>query len=344
MANHAVTAVDIAENIFEVAVSVQPGRVKVRDRLRRQTFLALFANKPRMTVVLEACGSSHYWARQRQVLGHEVVLLPPGLVAPYRKRNKTDRTDAKALLEAYRDEDIHPVPVKSVYHQTLTSLHRARSKWVHARTATTNTVRGLLRELGVSIPVGAKNVVPATHGYIGDAESDCPDVLRPVLLGMCEEIRALEKSIRRTERQLEVLAREIPVVARLRTIPGIGLITATALVAFVGDAHRFKSARHFASYLGLTPKENSTGGKRRLGQISKQGNSYLRHLLIHGARSMMRAATTKADPDRLRSWALQKAQSRGPHKGAAAVANKLARTAWAVWARATEYRPQPAEA
>ena len=131
MANHAVTAVDIAKNIFEVAVSVQPGRVKVRERLRRQTFLAYFVNKPRMTVVLEACGSSHYWARQLQSLGHEVVLLPPGLVAPYRKRNKTDRTDAKALLEAYRDEDIHPVPIKSVYHQTLTSLHRARSKWVH---------------------------------------------------------------------------------------------------------------------------------------------------------------------------------------------------------------------
>jgi len=344
MANHAVTAVDIAKSVFEVAVSIQPGRVKERERLPRKSFLRFFATRPQTTVVMEACGSAHYWARELERLGHQVVLLPPSLVAPYRKRNKTDRADAKALLEAYRDEDIHPVPIKSVYQQTLTSLHRARSKWMQARTATINTVRGLLRELGEFIPVGARNVVPSTHAYIGDAESDCPDALRAVLLNMCEEIRALEASIRRTEGQLEALAKEIPVVAQLRTIPGIGLITATALVAFVGDAQRFKNGRRFASYLGLTPKENSSGGKRRLGRISKQGNPYLRHLLIHCARSMMRAAGTKTELDRLRSWALEKAASRGPHKGAAAVANKLARTAWAIWAKNTTYCPQPAAA
>ena len=344
MANHAVTAVDIAKNIFEVAVSIQAGRVKERKRLPRSSFLAFFATRPRTTVLLEACGSSHYWARRLDGLGHQVVLLPPSLVRPYRKRNKTDRADAKALLEAYRDEEIHPVPVKSIYQQTLTSLHRARSKWMQGRTATINTIRGLLRELGVFIPVGAKKVVPLTHSYIGDPGSGCPSALRLVLANMCEEIGAYEKSIRDTELQLECLAKEIPVVAQLRTIPGIGLLTATALVAFVGDARRFKNARRFASYLGLTPKENSSGGKRRLGRISKQGNSYLRHLLIHGARSMMRAATMKKQLDRLRCWALEKAASRGPHKGAAAVANKLARTAWAVWTKNTEYRSQPVAA
>jgi transposase len=269
MANHAVTAVDIAKNIFEVAVSIQPGRAKERKRLPRKSFLCLFATRPQATVVMEACGSAHYWAREIEKLGHQVVLLPPSLVAPYRKRNKTDRADAKALLEAFRDEDIHPVPIKSVYQQTLTSLHRARSKWMQARTATINTVRGLLRELGEFIP---------------------------------------------------------------------------ALVAFVGDAQRFKNGRRFACYLGLTPKENSTGGKRRLGRISKQGNPYLRHLLIHCARSMIRAAGTKTELDRLRSWALDRAASRGPHKGAAAVANKLARTAWAIWAKNTTYCPQPVAA
>jgi transposase len=341
MANHAVSAVDIAKNIFEVAVSIQPGRVKERKRLARRHFLTYFATSLRTTVVMEACGSAHYWARQLKGLGHQVVLLPPSLVGPYRKRDKTDRTDAKALLEAYRNEDIHPVPIKSIFQQTMTSLHRARSKWMQERTATINTIRGLLRELGQFIPVGAKKVVPLVHGYIGDAESDCPDALRPVLLHMCEEIRGHEQSIHDTEVQLERLSKEIPAVAQLRTIPGIGLLTATALVAFVGDPRRFKNARRFGSYLGLTPKENSSGGKRRLGRISRRGNSYLRHLLIHGARSMMRAATTKTDPDRLRSWALEKAATRGPHKGAAAVANKLARIAWAVWSKDTPYRSLP---
>jgi transposase len=344
MANHAVTAVDIAKSAFEIAVSIQPGKVRERKQLRRKHFLSFFVTRARTTVVMEACGSAHYWARQLEQLGHQVVLLPPSLVAPYRKRNKTDRADAKALLEAYRDEDIHPVPIKSVYQQTLTSLHRARSKWMQARTATINTVRGLLRELGIFIPVGAKKVVRLAYEHIGDAESDIPDALRAVLSTMCEEIKALEKSIGETELQLEVLAKDIPIVAQLRTIPGIGLITATALVAFVGDAQRFKNGRRFASYLGLTPKENSSGGKRRLGRISKQGNPYLRHLLIHCARSMMRAATLKKELDRLRSWALKKAASRGPHKGAAAVANKLARTAWAVWTKNTQYCSQPVAA
>jgi transposase len=341
MANDAVTAVDIAKNVFEVAVSIQPGRVKGGQRLPRRRFLEYFANCPRTTVVMEACGTAHHWARELQKLGHRVVLLPARLVAPYRKGNKTDRADAKALLEAYRNEDIHPVPIKSVHQHGLMSLHRVRSKWVQQRTATINTVRGLLRELGHFIPVGSKNVVPETHAYIGDPDSNCPHPLRELLVKMCEEIGMYERSIRSCELELERLAKEIPMVAQLRSIPGIGLLTATALVGSVGEAHRFKTARHFASYLGLTPKENSSGGKRRLGRISKRGNPYLRHLLIHGARSLMRAAATKSDPDRLRSWALAKAASRGPHKSAAAVANKLARIAWAVWTRNSEYRPQP---
>jgi transposase len=273
-----------------------------------------------------------------------VILLPARYVAPYRKGNKTDRADAKALLEAYRNEEIHPVPVKTTHQQELTSLHRVRSKWVHQRTATINTIRGLLREFGFFIPVGAKRVVPETRGYIGDPDSDCPKALRELLSKMCDEIALYEGNIRTAEAELERLCREIPIVGQLRTIPGIGLLTATALVAFVGEAQRFKSARHFASYLGLTPKENSSGGKRRLGRISKRGNPYLRHLLIHGARSLLRAATTKSRPDQLRSWALKKATSRGPHKGAAAVANKMARVVWAVWTRNGQYRSQRAVA
>lgn len=344
MANHAVTSVDLGKSVFEIAVSLQPGRVSERKTLSRSKFLSFFANRPATTIVMEACGSAHYWARQLQLLGHEVVLLPPSLVRPYVRRNKTNRTDAKGILEAYRNEEIHPVPIKSVHQQTLTSLHRARAGWMRARTARINTVRGLLRELGVFLPAGAKKVVPAVYEYIGDADSDCPEPLRTVLERMCREIRDLEASIRDTEAQLERLAKDIPIVAQLRSIPGIGLLTATALVAFVGDIRRFKRARRFASYLGLTPKESSTGKTRRLGRISKQGNTYIRHLLIHGARSLMRAAATKKDPDRLRTWALAKAASRGPHKGATAVANKLARIAWAVWTGNTSYRSIPVEA
>jgi transposase len=301
VSNHAVTAVDTAKSVFEVAVSIQPGRVSERRTLSRAKFLVFFATRPATTVVMEACGSSHHWGRPLQQLGHRVVLLPPSLVNPYVVRNKTNRTDAKGILEAYRNEEIHPVPVKSIYQHTLMSLHRARSAWMHARTARINTVRGLLRELGVFLPTGAKKVVPLVHEYIGDAESDCPEALRPTLHAMCREIRDLETSIRDTEVQLERLARDLPIVAQLRSIPGIGLLTATALLAFVGDVRRFKNARRFASYLGLTPKEFSTGKKRRLGRISKQGNTYLRHLLIHGARSLLRATATKKKTDHLRT-------------------------------------------
>jgi len=339
--NHAATAVDIAKAVFEVAVSIQPGRVSERKTLSRPKFLVFFATRPATTIVMEACGSSHHWARQLQQLGHRVVLLPPSLVSPYVVRNKTNRTDAKGLLEAYRNEEIHPVPIKTLHQHTLTSLHRARSAWMQARTARINTVRGLLRELGVFLPAGAKKVVPLVHEYIGDAESDCPDALRPTLDTMCREIRDLEASIRDTEAQLERLAKDLPIVAQLLSIPGIGLLTATAVVAFVGDVRRFKDARRFASYLGLTPKEFSTGKKRRLGRISKQGNTYLRHLLIHGARSLLRAATTHKQHDRFRAWALAKVASRGPHKGATAVANKLARIVWAVWFRNDTYRSIP---
>ena len=344
MTNHAVCAIDIAKRVFELAVSVQPGRVSERRTLPRAKLLSFFANRPAMSVVMEACGSSHHWARALRELGHEVVLLPPSLVNPYVQRNKTNRTDAKGILEAFRNEDIHPVPIKTIDQHTLVSLHKARSAWVQSRTARINNVRGLLRELGVFIRLGSKNVVPAVREYIGDPSSDCPLPLRRLFDTMCQEIRETEERIRDVTREIESLAQGMSVVAQLRSIPGIGLLTATALVAFVGDVRRFKNGRRFGSYLGLTPKEHSTGTKRRLGRISKQGNKYLRHLLIHGARSMLRAAATKTEPDRLQAWALKKAASRGPHKSAAAVANKLARISWALWSRNTEYLPLPATA
>jgi transposase len=287
---------------------------------------------------MEACGMAHHWGRELQTQGHRVVLLPPHAVRPYVPRNKTDRTDAKGILEAFRNQAIHPVPVKTVAQQALAALHRLRSRWMATRTSRINTVRGVLREFGVPIPIGSRQVVPAVRMALADADSGLPDAIRSTLAEACDEIRYLESRIASVEHQVEAIARETPVVPALRSIPGIGLLTATALVAVVGDASRFPSGRHFASFLGLTPRESSTGLRRRLGAISKRGDSYLRMLLIHGARSVLCHAKKTATHDGLRTWALDREQRRGHNKAAVALANKLARIVWAVWTKNVSYQ------
>jgi transposase len=324
-------AVDLAKSVFQVAISRRPGHVCEQHRLSRTRFIRFFAEHQPATVLLEACSSAHHWGRELQSLGHSVILLPPHAVRPYVPRNKTDRTDAKALLEAFRNRDIHPVPIKSVDQHVMMTLHRFRSAYMAPRTARINTTRGVLREIGIFIPAGAAHVVPAVYDLTGDPERDLPRALRSVLTEACTEIRDLEVRIHEIERQLENLARDNPVIGRLRTIPGIGLLTATALVAFVGDIGRFPTGRHFASYLGLTPRERSSGLRRQLGRISKRGDTYIRMLLVHGARSVLWASKKSKNPDRLRSWALEIERSRGHNKAAVALANKLARIAWAVW-------------
>jgi len=321
MSNDTRIAVDVAKAVFELAISDRPGHVARRERLPRALFLAFMAQQPAAVVVMEACGSAHHWAREIQKLGHRVVLLPPHHVRPYIRRNKTDRTDAKGILEASRNDDIRPVPVKTVNQQVLTSLHRLRSGWMLERTARLNAVRGLLRELGVFIPVGSREVVPAAWSLIEDADSTLPEALRPVFAEACREIREIETRVKLVERQLEALVEQLPAVEHLRTIPGVGLLSSTALVGFIGDIQRFPTGRHFASYLGLTPREYS---------ISKRGDGYLRTLLIHGARSLLVHAR-KQQPDRLREWANNLAKTHVHNKAAVAVANKLARIVWAVW-------------
>jgi len=335
-------AVDIAKSVFEIAVSEQQGHVSERHRLSRAGFLRFFAQREPVTVLLEACGSAHHWARQLQGLGHRVVLLPPHAVRPYVPRNKTDRADARALLKAARNKDITPVPIKSLSQQALTALHRLRSAWLAARTARINTVRGLLREFGVVIPVGPRHVLQLLGAAIEDIDSPLPESLRPVLALMGEEIRQLEERIDLVDRQLQRLSKQMPVVARLQTIPGIGPISSTALVAFVGDVARFPSARHFASYLGLTPREHSSGLRRRLGSISKRGDTYLRMLLTHGARAVLWATHRKIPHERLRLWAHNVERLRGHNKAAIALANKMARLVWAVWKKDKDFEEVPA--
>ncbi len=334
-------AVDLAKNVFEVGVSDRPGHLKKTYRLSRAKFLQFFVDQEESRVVMEACGSSHYWSREIAKLGHDVRLISPQYVKPYVQRNKTDRADVKGLLEADRNSHIHSVPVKTVAQQQLTALHRIRSRWMATRTARINTLRGLLREFGFTIPVGARHAVPLAMGIIEDAEVDLPDALREVFHEMCIEIRELEVRIRSVEKQLEALAKQTPAVERLRSIPGVGLLTATAMAGFVGDVKRFRSSRHFASYLGLTPREHSSGNVRRLGGISKRGDVYLRTLLIHGARSVLWSAHRPTiTPSPLQRWGLHVHEQRGYNKATVALANKLARRIWAVWKRDSDYQAE----
>lgn len=344
---HTTIAVDLAKSVFQIAISRRPGHVDEEHRFSRERFLTFFAQQPPATIVLEACGSAHHWARQLQPLGHAVRLLPAHDVHRYVRRNKTDRTDAKALLEANRNTDIHAVPIKTTELQAVASLHRLRSTWITTRTARLNTIRGLLREFGIFIPVGASRVVPRVRDLLADATSPVPDLLRSPLGAACDEIDTLEDNIQVIERQLADFAHQIATVPLLQTIPGVGLLTATALVALVGDIHRFGSGRHFASFLGLTPKEYSSASRRRLGAISKRGDVYLRTLLVQAARSVLWRARVAAQPTGFQRWACSTQQRRGHNIAAVAVANKLARIAWAVWSTQRPFaaeRPTPARA
>lgn len=321
--------VDLAKSVFEVAVSHTPGQVHERHRLSRARFRRFFVGRAPSEVLLEACSSAHHWGRELQALGHRVALLPAADVARYRDGNKTDRADAKALLEAARNVAIDRVPVKSVEQQALSALHRLRQGYLQTRTARINAVRGLLREFGVPIPTGASYVLPRAHATL--ASDLLPVYLRQALHAALEDIAALQARAQAVHDQLEGLALQLPVVALLQSVPGIGILTATALLAFVGDIRRFRSGRAFAAYLGLTPREHSSGLARRLGGITKRGNSYVRMLLIHGARSALRAGHVSAHPDDLRTWALALEHRKGHIVAAVALANKLARVCWRVW-------------
>jgi transposase len=334
-------AVDLAKSVFQVSVSHAPGRVRAQHRLSRRRFRTFFLNHPPAHVLMEACGSAHHWGRELQSLGHHVSLLPPAHVARYRQGNKTDRADAKALLEAARNEDIVPVPVKSLDQQAITALHRLRSGYLATRTARINTVRGLLREFGLPVPQGPRSFLAKAHLALDDTQ--LPTYLRAALTEALLEIKELQAKADDLRSQLERLAPLIPSVSFLMTVPGIGILSATALVASVGDVQRFPSGRSFANYLGLTPRESSTGASRRLGPISKRGNRYLRMLLIHGARSALLAAHRTSQPDSLQTWALRTAQARGHNIATVALANRIARIAWRVWRDQRPFQRRPAE-
>lgn len=328
-------AVDLAKSVFELAIANAQWRVESRRRLTRAQFARFLAQTPPTHVVMEACGTAHHWGRVAQQHGHRVTLLPPAYVRPYVRRNKTDRADAEAILEAIRSGEMPRVPVKRIEQQALVAVHRVREQWMTTRTARINVLRGLLREQGLWLPAGARAALQALPAVLDAAATTLPRHLRQVLTSVHEEVRAIEARLAVLERDLRALADADPVVTRLRTIPGIGLVTATALVGSVGHIHGFRRARQFASWLGLTPREHSSGLRRRLGGISKRGDVYLRCLLTHGARAVLLSAHRRraaARPlTRLHHWALTVRDRRGHNKATIAVANKLGRLVWAVW-------------
>ena len=294
-ATRTIVSVDLAKSVFQLAVADGGWQVRESHRLTRTQFERWFANRAVDLVVMEACGSAHHWARWLNGLGIAVRLLPAAYVRAYVKRNKTDAADACALLEAARCADITPVRVKSVEHQALQAMHRTRSLWMGTRTSRINALRGFCREFGIVIAQGSRLGVEQISRALADPHAAVPTLIRGTMTLLVEEIRLLEARIAQLECELTALARQSPACTTLLSIPGVGLLTATAMVAATsGEVGHFRDARHFASWFGLTPKEHSCGGTRHLGRISKRGDRYLRMLLTHGARAVLRAASVAA--------------------------------------------------
>ena len=340
--NATTVAVDLAKNVFELVVADEHWKMIERARLTRGQFERWFENKTVRLVVMEACATAHYWARRLRARGIEVRLLPAQYVRAYVKRNKTDAADALALLEAARGSDIKPVAVKSIEQQALQALHRLRSGWMSTRTRRINTLRGFCREFGMEVPVGAVRGLAQIARLLADDHSAIPAMLRTPMRLALEETRLLEARIESLEHELAAIARQSEPCKVLASVPGIGLLTSTAMVAAVGDPHSFRSGRRYSSFFGLTPREYSSGDTRYLGRISKRGNRYVRMLLTHGARSVLRAASVARragrNVDRLRRWALEVQARTNHNKATCALANKLARIAWAVWVKHERYR------
>ncbi len=327
-------AVDLAKSVYQVAESVHVGRVDRRKRLDPEAFGRYVQEQfEAVEWVMEACGTAHHWGRLMHAAGHRVRLLHPRYVRAYRRRNKTDRNDCDAILEAARCADMHPVPVKSVQQQQLQQLHKLREGWKKTRVQRINLLRGILREMGVPAPSGAQAFLRQACELIERPEVQA---LRGALQVVLAEISLYEQSMRECEEQLARWHAGDDIVHKLDEVSGIGLLTASALKTAVGTPERFASGRHLSAWLGMTPNEYSSGQRRRLGRISCKGNVYVRTLLIHGARAALLAAKRcKArTPERLtqlQRWVLQTAERIGHNKAAVALANKLVRICWAVW-------------
>ena len=328
--------IDLAKKVFHVTAVDADGAVVERKRLRRGGMQSYLTWLPKGCVVaMEACGSAHHWACLALRLGHRPVLMNPHFVVPYVSSNKNDVNEADAIAEASSRPSMRFVGVKSVEQQHVQQVHRVRQMAVRNRTAQCNQIHGLLLEYGIAATKGVGPLLRRLPEVLEDAENGLSMGARALFQELGEELRRLDERVKLFDTQLVAMSREMPACRRLMAVPGIGVLTATALVAAVGDAKAFRNGRQLAAWLGLVPRQRSTGGRPKLLGISKRGDRYLRMLLIHGARSSLRFASRRTD--RRGQWAVATEKRRGRNVAAVALANKNARTAWAVLTRGTKF-------
>lgn len=330
-----VIGIDLAKSVFQIHGVDEKGKTCLTKRLRRNAVLGFFAKLERCLVGMEACGGSHYWARELIKLGHEVKLIPPQYVKPYVKTNKTDAADAEAICESVSRPSMRFVDVKSEEQQAILLIHRDRQGLIRDRTSLINRIRGTLSEYGISIPAGPRNLHKWFTEKYGDLESRLPKMTQTHAQRMMERLRFIESEIQDLDQQIDTYSQANEAVQRLLEIPGVGRLTASAMVATVGKAQSFKSGRHFSAWLGLVPRQHSTGGKPRLLGISKRGDAYLRRMLIHGARAVLRHLNPKRP---ITTW-LKGLQARCHHNTViVALANKLGRVIWALLNKGERYQ------
>lgn len=327
---------DLAKQVFQIHAADAEGRVVLRKRLRRNQLVAFFANLPPCVVGLEACCGAHYWSRVFSRFGHTIRLIAPQFVRPYVKSNKNDANDAEAICEAVSRPQMRFVAAKSVEQQDIQSLHRVRSRLIGSRTQLGNQIRGLLTEYGIVLPQHFSQLRRELPRVLEDATNELTALTRRLFTSLYDELLSLEEKIAALDDQIVVIHRASEPCQRIAAVEGIGPLTATALVAAISDGKAFKNGRQFAAWLGLVPKQHSSGGKTRLLGISKRGDTYLRTLLIHGARSVVYRAGRKTDPRSL--WIADKQRRLGTSKACVAVANKNARIVWSLIAHEVPYR------
>lgn len=328
--------IDLAKSVFQLHGIDIAGEVVFRKKLRRSAVLDFLRDLPFCLIGLEACATGHFWAREIGALGHDVRLIPPAYVKPYVKRQKNDAADAEAICEAVTRPNMRFVPVKSAERQGVLMLHRTRDLLMRQRTMMLNAARGHLAEFGIVTAQGPHKLLTLVRAIRIGEVSGLPEIAREALESLATQLDNLAGEIRRLERQLKLWHRADETSQRLETIPGVGIITATALAASVPDPSVFRNGRRFAAFLGLVPRQNSSGGKDRLGRISRMGDRYLRRLLVVGATSVVRRAG--GNTSATGTWVRCLLERKPARVVTVAVANKNARIAWAVLARGETYR------
>ena len=326
---------DLAKNVMQAHGVDERGKAVLKKQFKRNQVAAYFANLAPCLIGMEACGSAHHWARKLESFGHTVKLMAPQFVKPYVKTNKNDVADAEAICEAVGRPNMRFVPIKNCEQQAVLALHRARQGFVKARTAQANQIRGLLAEFGIVIPQGIGHIAKRLPEILEDGENDLPGTFRELLDRLGDHLKELDRQVGELEVRIQSWHRNNEASKKLAKIPGIGPITASALVASIGDAKSFENGRQFAAWLGLVPRQYSSGGKQQLLGISKRGDTYLRTLLIHGARAVIRVAERKVNY--ADSWLARLMGRRNKNVAAVALANKNARTVWALLVHGRDY-------